>query len=291
MQNLIRIDDHRAIFAGRMHRDSTGVRVLDRYGRETHFDLAGRFADFRVANDGALVLRHDTGVAIVDPTSGFSMRELRETTLDEGGASWSASFLDVLIDTSRGSFARFELDSGALNHDPETGPTDAVLLPDGRRLAVMIHKTGHIAIFDPTTRKTDLIPLEGHLGASDAVLRGTDLWFNCYDKLGRLSLNTMELKTSAVLQPPIRDRAYPFLMSSAFVGPGRFSPALSNWLVPRPYNADILVVSEETLSPVARIPTGGRPYDAVEFDDGTLLILDHPFDVVRLAHVSDAVPI
>ena len=288
---LLRIDNDRVIFSGHMYRDPPGVRVLDRHGRETRFDLGGRFANFMQAPDGALLLRHDTGVAVVDPDSQFAMRELNETELADEEASWSVSFLDTLIDTQRGRFARFELDDAALSHDPETGPTSALLMSDRRSLVITIHKTSHVAIFDPVARTTKLLLLTaGHGGASNAVVVGNDLWFVCYDRFCCLDLETGAFRASEVLQPQFYDAESRFMMSG-FVGVPHFSQSLSNWLVPRPYSGDILVVSGESLSPVSRITTGGRPYDAVEFDDGSMLVLDHPFDVVRSAHVSDAVSI
>lgn len=288
---LLRIDNDRVIVSGRMYRDPPGVRVLDRHGRETHFDLGGRSANFRLAPDGTLLLRHDTGVAIVDPTLHFAMRELIETELTDDETSWSASFFDALVDTQKGCFARFEFDDVALSHDPETGPTDAILMSDRHRVAVTIHKTAHVAIFDPVARTTELLPLAaGHGGASNAVVVGHDLWFICYDRFCCLDLRTGALRASEVLQPQFYDAEHR-LNTSGFVGVPRFSKSLSNWLLPRPYSGDILIMSGESLTPVSRIATGGRPYDAVEFGDGSLLILDHPFDVVRSAHVSDAVSI
>lgn len=289
-QVLLRIDNDRVIFSRRMYRDPPGVRVLDRHGRETRFDLGGRFANFRQASDGSLLLRHDTGVAIVDPVARFTMRELDETELADNEVNWSVSFLDALVDSHRGRFARFELDDAALSHDPETGPTDALLMPDRRSVAVAIHKTSHLAIFDPLGRTTRLVPIPvGFSGASNLVVIGSDLWFICYDRFCHLDLSTGAVRVSEVLQPQFY--AENGLMSSGFVGVPRFSASLSNWLLPRPYSGDILIMSGESLAPVSRIATGGRPYDAVEFDDGSLLVLDHPFDVVRTAHVRDAVPI
>ncbi|WP_419319703.1 hypothetical protein ACN2C7_02770 [Caulobacter sp. ErkDOM-E] len=288
---LLRIDSDRVIFSVRMYRDRPGVRVLDRHGRETHFDLGGRFANFRLAPDGTLLLRHDTGVAIVDPASHFAMRELIETELAHHDASWSVSFFDALVDTQKGYFARFKLDDVALSHDPETGPTNAVLMPDRQRVVVTIHKTAHVAIFDPVARTTELLPLlVGQGGASEAVVVGSDFWFICYDRFCCLDLKTGAFRASEVLQPQFYDAEHR-LNTSGFVGVPRFSKSLSNWLLPRPFSGDILIVSGESLTPVSRIATGGRPYDAVEFEGGSLLILDYPFDVVRAAHVSDAVSI
>lgn len=288
---FIQIDDERVIFASRQYGDGPGVRVIDRSGREERHSLEGRYAAFRTASDGTLLLRHEKGVAVVDPASGFSMRELSETSPTDVQNGWTASYLGVVVDTVRGCFARFEIDEAALRHDPETGPTDAVLLPDGRRVAIMIHKTPHIAIFDPDLRTTELVSLEqAHSGGSKAVIRDGVLWFVCYDTLFRLDLASMALSASEVLQPPFRDGPYD-MMTSGFVGVPRYSSALSGWLIPRPYSGDILVISPDSLQPRSRIKCGGRPYDAVEFDDGALLVLDHPFDVVRPAHIRDAQPV
>lgn len=254
---LLRIDNNRVIFSGRMHGDPAGVRVLDRHGRETHFDLGGRFANFKQAPDGALLLRHGRGVAIVDPGSHFTMRELNETDLADKDATWSISFLDALVDSQRGCFAQFELDDAALSHDPETGPTDALLMPDGRSLAITIHKTPHVAIFDPVARTSKLVPLtKGHGGASNAVMVGSDLWFICYDRFCCLDLRSGALRASEVLQPQFYD-AEIRLMTSGFVGVPRFSKSLSNWLLLGPTAATSLSCRARALSRFHGSPRAG----------------------------------
>src|SRR5690606_30048308 len=176
--------------------------------------------------DGALLLRHDTGVAIVEAESQFAMRELDETELADDEANWSVSFFDALVDTQRGCFARFELDDAALSHDPETGPTNALLMSDRRSLAITIHKTSHVAIFDPVARTTKLLPLtSGHGGASNAVVVENDLWFICYDRFSCLDLRTGAFRASEVLQPQFYD-AENRLNTSGFVGVPRFSESL-----------------------------------------------------------------
>lgn len=102
-----------------------------------------------------------------------------------------------------------------------------------------------------------------------------------------------ELAAAALRSPRNGIRPFTANVVGVIVSPNQLritAQSLSNWLVPGPYSGGILVVSGESLSPVSRITTGG-PYNAVEFDDGSLLVLDHPFDVVRSAHVSDAVAI
>lgn len=286
---LIRLDENRVLFALTPYGGPPGARVVDRFGRETRFELRGRSAYFRQAPDGTLLLSHEAGVAVVDPVAGFAMRELAEVSLSDPRTTWEVSFFDKLVDVERGCFARFELDDEALQDDPETGPTDAILLPDRQTVAVTIHRTPHLAMYRPLERSTTLVPIEGVSGggAGDAVVRGMDLWFSGYHTLHRLNLDTMALQSSEVLQPPHFD-AELRMDSQRFTGSPHYSDGLSAWLVPRPYSGDILVVSEITLAPTGVIRTGGRPHDVAEFSDGTLLVLDHPFDVVRLAHIADA---
>lgn len=287
---LIRVGQDRAIFAYRMWRDPPGVRVLDRHGRETHFDLASRSANFKRAPDGALLLKHDQGVAVVDPERQFAMRELREVALAEGAGKWSASFSDILVAPAEGFFARFEASREELNLDPETGITDAVLLPDGEHVALLIHRSPDLVVFNPVTHTIRRVPIGARYAVSHGLVRSGALWFRSYDTLCRFDPETFTIKASEVLQPQFYSPDTKS-MSSGFVGVPRFSEALSGWMVPRPYSGDILVISETTLAPVSRIPCGGRPYDAIEFDDGALLVLDHPFDVVRSAHVRDVRPL
>ncbi|WP_332678105.1 hypothetical protein [Brevundimonas sp.] len=263
-----------------MATDPGGFRLFDRFGHETRVDLGDR-SSLKLTATGTLLLRHPDGVAVVDPANAFSRLELREVPLNPTD-TWEAAFLGVLVDSSRGTFSRFEVDVDALEiGDPGySGPTDAVLLPDGRRVAILIARSPHLAIFDPEDRTTRLVVLGGSYGSNNAVVRGRTLWVTNYDRLCRIDGDTLEMSSSTVLQPGYLDPQYG-IMTSAFIGAPRFSEAHSAWLIPRPYSGDILTVSEDTLEPVGRIACGGRPYDVLEFDAGDLLILDHPMKVVR----------
>jgi hypothetical protein len=237
------------------------------------------------------MLRHQTGVTALDPSKNFAAREL--SIVDPGvPATWDVSFLDVLIDTRQDGFLPFTLDLDALEiMDPGySGPADAVLLPDRRRVAVMIARSPHFAIFDTAERMTRLVPLERHGGGGNAVVMNNELWLIAYDVLCRVNLDTLAVHSSPILQPESRDPDYGFPMRQ-FVGSPRFVDTVGAWLVPRPFSGDILALDPETLRPTASLNCGGKPYDLVHFDGGDLLMLDHPFDVVRSANLRDLKPL
>lgn len=278
---LIRIGTDRVIFAFRMASDPGGFRLFDRDGNETRIHLGER-SSLKMTDDGTLLLMHADGIAAVDPTRDFSRQEFREVPLGDHPGGWDAAFLGVLVDCSNRVYSRFQIDAESLElADPGySGPTDATLLPDRRRVAVTIARSPHIAVLDPVSRMTRLVVLGGGGGSNNALLRDRTLWLTDYDRLCRIDGDTLEVRSSAPLQPRYRDPEHGF-MTAAFIGVPRFSEARGAWLIPRPYSGDILIVSEDTLEPVGRIACDGRPYDAVEFDDGDLLVLDHPMKVVR----------
>lgn len=264
-----------------MASDPGGFRLFDRKGHETRIHLPDRSC-LKQADDGTLLLWQADGISAVDPTSDFSCQKFREVSLEEHPGPWDSAFLGVLVDCPHRVFARFDLDVEALEiGDPGySGPTDATLLPDRRRVAIMIARSPHIAIFDPAERMTRLVVLGGSWGNNDAALHDRTLWLTNYDRLCRIDGDTLEMRSSAPLQPRYRDPEHGF-MTAAFIGVPRFSETRGAWLIPRPYSGDILTVSQDTLEPVGRISCGGRPYDVVEFDGDDLLILDHPMETVR----------
>ena len=278
---LIRVGTDQVIFAFRMASDPDGFRLFDRVGNETRIDLGDR-SSLKMTDDGTLLLSHADGIAAVDPTREFFRQEFREVPLGHHPGAWDAAFLGVLVDCSNRVYSRFRVDTDALEIDDPgySGPTDATLLPDGHRVAITIARSPHIAIFDPVKRTTELVALGGGWGGNNAMLRQRALWLANYDRLCRINGDTLEMKSSAPLQPGFRDPEHGF-MTAAFIGVPRYSETHGGWLIPRPYSGDILTVSEDTLEPVGRIGCGGRPYDVVEFDGGDLLILDHPMEVVR----------
>lgn len=278
---LIRIGEDRAIFSWRMANDPGGFRLFDRRGRESRVDLHGH-GSLQPAANGQLLFWHDQGVARIDPAQDFARIELKEVRLEDYPGEWSDAFLGTLVDTDRNTFARFELDADALDiQDPGySGPVEGILLPDRRRVAIAIARSDNIAIFDPVQRTTRLIRLGGSSGSRFAGVHGQALWLTNYDRLCRLD-QALELYSSDVLQPSFPDPSYGF-PTAAFVGQARRSARLGGWLIPRPYSGDILLVHEETLKPVGKMACGGRPYDVIVFDADDLLILDHPFKVVRV---------
>lgn len=278
---LIRVGADRVIFALRMATDPGGFRLFDRQGNETRIHLPDR-SSLKLADNGTLLLNHADGIAAVDPDHNFSRQEFREVALNDHPGAWDVAFLGALVDCSNRIYSRFHIDTEALELDDPgySGPTDATLLPDRRRVAVTIARSPHIAIFDPVRRTTRLVALGGGWGNGNAVVRGQTLWVTNYDRLCRIESDSLQMKSSAALQPRYREPEHG-IMTAAFIGVPRFSQARGAWLVPRPYSGDILTVSETSLKPAGRIACGGRPYEVVEFDGGDLLILDHPMKVVR----------
>lgn len=264
-----------------MASDPGGFRLFDRKGHETRIHLPDH-SRLKRADDATLLLWQTDGVSAVDPASDFSCQKFREVSLEEHPGPWDSAFLGVLVDCPNRVFARFDIDVEALEIGAPgySGAIDATLLPDRRRVAIVIARSPHIAILDPVERTTRLIVLGGSWGNNNAVLRDRTLWLTNYDRLCRIDGDTLEMRSSTPLQPrgPDPEHGFP---TAAFIGVSRFSEIRGAWLVPRPYSGDILVVSEDTLEPVGRIACDGRPYDVVEFDEGDLLVLDHPMEIVR----------
>lgn len=286
---LLRLDNDHALLAW-VHPDDGGLRLLDRQGVASVRNIGGRTGSLKVDNRGKLILRGESETSIIDTAANYDVTGCKAATGDLHETRWSAAFLNVLVDSANGLVADFPIDRYALNlMDPGyTEPTDATLLPNGVEVAITIARSQHMAIVNFVTGQTRLVQLAGRYGNSQAVVEDDALWVGNYDTFCRIDLETLKVSSSPTLQPSYRDAKYG-LMTSAFVGDPTMSNALDGWLIPRPYSGDILLVSKQTLLPEGRIPCGGRPYAVAEFDNGDLLILDHPFDSYQTAKISQLV--
>jgi len=273
-----------------VHPKDGGLRLFDRNATMTLRDIGGRTGSLKVDNRGQLILRGKSETTSIDTTADFEVVDLRHSQSRGDQARWSAAFLNLLVDSVSGVASSFSIDRDALNlMDPGyTEPTDATLLPNGDEVAVTIVRSQHMAIVNFVTGETRLLNLAGSYGNSDAVVEEDALWVVNYDTFCRIDLETLQVRASPKLQAQYRDPQYG-LMTSAFVGVPRISPSLNGWLIPRPYSGDVLLVSKDALRPERRLPCGGHPYAIVEFDEGDLLILNHPFDSFQTATIGQFV--
>lgn len=292
---LIQIDSRRALLLPNSPKNGT-IRVLDESGQSQTLDTGGLNGYVKRSPAGRIVLSHQTGVALFEPER-FSRTDAKKWDGNGASPNWDIAFAGYtearLVDSVRGQWTEIVWDREALKlPDPGyTEVTDATILPGRNEIALNIVRCEHMAIFNFSRKTTELINLAGRNGNSNSVVVGETLWTVNYDVLCAVEINTRKVRSSAVLQPPYRDAQYG-LMTSAFVGDPCLAPKLGGWLVPRPYSGDILLVREDTLSPTGRIACGNKPYEIALFENGTLLVMDHPFDAApRRTRLDDLRPI
>lgn len=289
---LIKIAGERVIDGFNSMRDGRGLRCLDRNGEATYISTGGLEGSLQATPEGKLALNHDDGAWLIDPASDFAMTALALWCGSGAKPRWNLAFLSRRIDSVSGWYAPYELDRDALKL-PDPGysePSNAMLMPNGREVAINIIRCSHMAIFDVDSHRTRLVEMPGAGGSNDMTVRDRSLWIVNYDTLCEIDIETLRVRASPTLQPACRDKASGF-MTHAFVGNVRYSDAAKGWLVPRPYSGDIPLVDPATLSPRARIDCGGNPYDLVEFSDGRLLVQNHPFDAIQISNLSQLKPI
>ncbi|MEQ8300205.1 MAG: hypothetical protein RH945_06645 [Hyphomonas sp.] len=143
-----------------------------------------------------------------------------------------------------------------------------------------------MAIYDVASEECRIIELAGSYGSKNPIMYDSRLWIVNYDHFCRVDLETFEVSSSSRLQPEILNKEVG-RRGSAFVGVPLLSIALNGWLIPRPYSSDILLIDFDSLEPTGRIRCGGRPHALAEFDDGTLFIINHPFDSFQQASITD----
>lgn len=292
---LVQIDPRRAVLLP-WRPESGPLLVLDEEGGSRALDIGGLNGRVKLSPAGKLVIRHESGVAIVQ-TDRFERVDARKWQGDGPEPVWDTAFAGYtearLVDSVGGYWTEIEWDREALKlPDPGyTEVTDATILPGHEEIALNIVRYEYMAIFNLRRKTTELISLAGRYGNSHATVVGATLWCVNYDVLCAIDMETHKSRSSSVLQPPYLDPQYG-MMTSAFIGEPCLAPKLGGWLVPRPYSGDILFVREDTLSPTGRIICGNKPYEVALFENGTILVMDHPFDApVRWARVDDLQPI
>jgi hypothetical protein len=285
---LIRIGDE--AYVPSFARDpKPGLRLVSASGAERHVDIGDRKGALIAETDGTLVLHHSSGVSLIDASNQFSVSELSRSDDDFATRNWTSSAGWTLVDSKSGVFREFELDREALNPlDPGYSiPSGTAVVPGTCDIVVTISRDSKFALVNVATGTYRFVDLPNQFGGSKSpYVDGDCIWVVNYDTLCRVSLQSLAVVGSNRLQPSVvLDKTGREV--NAFLGAPCKSHRLGGWLVPRPYSSDVLLVDETTLHPIGRIPTGGKPYSLVEFDNGELLILDYPFDRFQTAHVRD----
>ncbi len=269
--------------------DQSGLRLVSSNGSERFVDIGNNEGTLYSELKGKLLWSHKEGVSIVDVRSEFSLRELAQFEGDIASHKWTSSFRSALIDSRSNTVLKFEIDYKRLNPlDPGYSIPSGIpmLIPDTCKVIVTLSRDSKFAIFDVAQDEYQFVDLPNGFGGANWVQSDKHFaWIRNYDTFCRMELDTLTITKFNRLQPAIYNEKIG-REGSAFIGTPWMSDSLGGWLVPRPYSSDILLVDVESLDPIGKIVTGGRPYSLVEFDDGELLIIDHPFDKLQTSHVD-----
>jgi hypothetical protein len=292
---FIRVDSEWVALSNAIVNGEKDLRLWNKAGQQRWVRTSRQRGSLKPTKNGDIVMS-DGDFSRIEPRSNFSRSPILPWNGEGPTPTWDVAFSGYneifLVDSGGLRSTRKALDREALQL-PDPGyseVTDATLLPGRSEVVLNIVRCQHVAIFDFANGNTRLVRLAGRYGSKSVALLGDDLWMTNYDLLCVLNVATRAFRASPVLQPPHPDPQYG-LMTNAFIGEPAFVPHLKSWLVPRPYNADVLLVSVDSLLPTMRIACGGTPYEIAVFDGGDLLILDHPDGSIRTANLSDLKPI
>lgn len=276
------------VYVPRLHGDTTpGVRLVSIDGTERRVSIEGEKGGLTSEPNRALFIRAANGLALVRPEENFAITAFSEFLGDVSEVAWTSYVAGFFVDTKNLRYKKFEIDRDSLNVDDPgySGPSGFVLIPDSLDILVTMARDHALRVVNANRKTVGSIELPSPGSSNPQVDEGSVVFSN-YDTLCSYDPVTMKLKTSPKLQPSILLPEYG-IKSRAFIGVPHKSSILNGWLVPRPYSSDILFVESESLIPTGVIKCGGKPHSLVEFEDGSLLIIDHPFDKFQAANISD----
>ncbi|WP_377377092.1 hypothetical protein [Ponticaulis profundi] len=262
--------------------------VIDRQLNEVPADFGGLRGEIARIADNTLVMLHEDGCSVLDARAGGAIRKLSLIDVPPPDFTPDVAFLRALVDTCSGTYLKLNLsyDRFELDDRGYSGPTQVALLPD-KRLAIAIARNSRFAVYDWRSDELSYVPLAGPRGNGDPQVRDGTLWMTAYDMFCRIDPVTMETRCSDVLQPAGVSRGRPVRQ---FIGVPEYVTGSGMWLIPRPYNGDVILVDGATLQPKSLLKTDGRPNRACVMDDGFLFISDHPTSEVRAFHMDQFAP-
>jgi len=267
-----------------------GFRLVSYNGSERHVDIGGYEGGLWNDTDGNLLLSHADGICLVDPKNDFSTIELDQFEGDFTDQNWTYSLGWRLVNIQNRTFKNFKIEYEALKPlDPGYSMPCGItaLIPGSVEVLITLSRNAHFVLFDLASGDSQFVELPYRYGGAKFVSMNEDeAWLTNYHTLCKVDLQSRSVVKSNRLQPDTFDGKIGRKIST-FIGTPHRPQGIEGWLVPRPYSGDILWVDDKTINPIGRIPTGGRPHDIVEFDNGDLLVLDHSSDNFQTANIRD----
>ena len=266
---------------------TTGVRLVSIDGTERRVVIGTEKSALIAEAGGALLLRIADGLARVDAAADFATTDFSTYDGDLSGVAWTSYVADYFVDSENLRYKTFEIEIDALAADDPgySGPSGFALIPGTLDIVVTMVRDRALRIVNAATNSVRRVELP-RAGSSNPMVVEGSIFLSNYDSMCRVDAASFKLIASNRLQPDVFFPEHN-MSGRAFIGVPYKSDIMDGWWVPRPYSSDILFVDAETLRPTGAIRCGGRPYALVEFGDGVLFIIDHPFDAFQTANVAD----
>ncbi len=288
---LIKVSESE-VYVPKIAGDTTaGVRLVSADGTERRVVISDEKSALIADPSGALLLRKADSLARVDAEADFAKTDFSHFDGDLSEGTWTSYTAGFFVDTDNLRCKKFEIEMDALEPDDPgySGPSGFALIPGSLDIVVTMARDRALRIVNAATNRVRRVELPGDGSSNPVVVDGGIILIN-YDSLCRVDAASFEVTASNKLQPDVFFAEHG-LSGRAFIGVPHKSEIMDGWWVPRPYSSDILLVDAHSLTPKGAIQCGGKPYSLVEFGDGVLFIIDHPFDAFQTASVADLSPL
>lgn len=280
------------VYVPRLYSDTTaGIRLISVDGTERRVSIDDEKGGLTPEPNGALFIRKADGLALVNPEDNFAITAFTEFVGELSEGTWTSYTAGFFVDTDNLRYKKFEIEMDTLEPDDPgySGPSGFALIPGSLDIVVTMVRDRALRIVNAATNSVRKVQLPG-IGSSNPIVVDGGILLSNYDSLCRVDAASFEATASNRLQPDVFFPEHG-LSGRAFIGVPHKSKIMDGWWVPRPYSSDILLVDAHSLTPTGAIQCGGKPYSLVEFGDGVLFIIDHPFDAFQTANVASLSPL
>lgn len=173
----------------------------------------------------------------------------------------------LIRESQENNFQKFDWYEG--NYDQlYQGIVGVTEIPNSPNLVVSIQRDSNPVVYDPKSKKaTKKLTLGNRGGNPDFSLRITakEFWVNDYDTIVKLDSQSLEVKSTTLLQKPIPP------MARLFIGELCFDAAEKHCLVARPFSGDAILLEADSMKVVDSVELGHQPLDVALLADGTVI--------------------
>jgi hypothetical protein len=182
-------------------------------------------------------------------------------------ATGAAGYFLVRVGGRGASLDRLDWFGDAYDHGYQS-VTSAVEMPDGQLLFGVQRSSDLVLCAADTLQVVRTMSLTGHLGNPVPLLRrlASEIWAIDYDTVVRVDYRDWKVTGSTRLETPNGARG--------FLGGLWMTADERHAVIPRPFDADVIVLDAATMTIIGRHETGGEPLEAACLTDGRIVARD-----------------